>query len=243
MPPGYTGRFKDSFGDDGPGGFSKDLSDKEKDHVRALYDSNVSYQDDLLGKLIAKLTEWGIYEQTMIIITADHGDEQWEDGRVGHAGSGKQTLLHVPLLVRYPAMFPAAKIESGTEGIDITPTVADSLGVAHDPEWQGQSLVSLANGQVAYPLMASSSQYENFHAARIGHWKIRLAGTGKPELYNLANDNAEKKDLWGLASAAIPSRVMLDPIWTLRSWNAEWKKSQWGNSAVVSSRFAADLGE
>ena len=48
----------------------------------ALYDSNVSYQDDLLGKLLAKLEEWGIYDQTMIIITADHGDELWEDGRV-----------------------------------------------------------------------------------------------------------------------------------------------------------------
>ena len=240
---GYKGRFQDSFGDDGPGGFAKDLTDREKDHVRALYDSNVSYQDDLLGKLIAKLTEWGIYEQTMIIITADHGDEQWEDGRVGHAGSQKQTLIHVPLVIRYPGLFPATKVESGTEGIDITPTMADAIGVAHDPEWQGQSLVALANGQVLYPLMASSSQYENFHGGRIGHWKIRVAGTGKPELYNLAKDAGERKDLWGTASAAIGARLLLDPVWLLRSWNVEWKKSQWGNAAMVSSRFAADLGE
>ena len=240
---GYKGRFVESFGDDGPNGFAKDLTDKEKDHVRALYDSNVSYQDDLLGKIIAKLTEWGIYDQTMIVITADHGDEQWEDGRVGHAGSQKETLIHVPLVIRYPSMFPAAKIESGTEGIDITPTIADALGVAHDPEWQGQSLIALANGQVGYPLMASSSQYENFHGGRIGHWKIRVAGTGKPELYNLAKDHGERKDLWGTNGSAIGARLLLDPIWMLRSWNTEWKKSQWGNAAGVSSRFAADLGE
>ena len=239
---GYKGRFADSFGDDG-GGFAKDLTDREKEHVRALYDSNVSYQDDLLGKMIAKLTEWGIYDQTMIVVTADHGDEQWEDGRVGHAGSQKETLIHVPLVIHYPPMFPAAKIESGSEGIDITPTIADAIGVAHDPEWQGQSLVALANGQVLYPLMASSSQYENFHGGRIGHWKIRVAGTGKPELYNLAKDGAERKDLWGSASSAIAARLMLDPIWILRSWNVEWKKSQWGNPANLSSRFAADLGE
>ncbi|MEJ7604329.1 MAG: sulfatase-like hydrolase/transferase, partial [Kofleriaceae bacterium] len=110
---GYTGRFKDSFGDDGPNGFAKDLTDREKDHVRALYDSNVSYQDDLLGKLREKLEGWGIWDQTMVIVTADHGDEQWEDGRVGHAGSQKQTLIHVPLLIHYPPMFPAAKIRSG----------------------------------------------------------------------------------------------------------------------------------
>lgn len=241
--PGYKGRFQDAFGDDGTKGFAKDLTDREKDHVRALYDSNVSYQDDLLGKLIAKLTEWGIYDQTMIVITADHGDEQWEDGRVGHAGSQKQTLIHVPLVIHYPPLFPAGKIEAGTEGIDITPTVADALGVAHDPEWQGQSLIPLATGQVGYPLLATSSQYENFHGGRIGHWKLRLAGTGKPELYDLGKDPLERKDLWGSAAAAIPARLLLDPMWLLRTWNPEWKKSQWGNAAVVSSRFAADLGE
>ncbi|MBA3398208.1 MAG: sulfatase [Deltaproteobacteria bacterium] len=240
---GYKGRFQDSFGDDGPGGFAKDLTDREKDHVRALYDSNVSYQDDLLGKLIEKLQAWGIWDQTMLIITAAHGDAQWEDGRVGHAGSQKQTLIHVPLLVRYPPMFPAAKIESGTEGIDITPTLADALGVAIDPEWQGMSLVGLANGTVGYPLLASSSQYENFHGGRIGHWKIRLAGSGTPQLYNLAKDSGEKKDLWGTPGSGIAARLLLDPMWQLRNWNAEWKKSQWGNAAVVSSRFAADLGE
>ncbi|HEY5937114.1 MAG TPA: sulfatase, partial [Kofleriaceae bacterium] len=194
---GYTGRFKDSFGDDGPNGFAKDLTDREKDHVRALYDSNVSYQDDLLGKLRAKLEGWGIWDQTMIIITADHGDEQWEDGRVGHAGSQKQTLIHVPLVIHYPKMFPAGKIASGTEGIDIVPTLADALGVQHDAEWQGQSLVALANGASVYPLLASSSQYENYHGGRIGNWKLRLAGAGAPELYNLAKDNGERSNLWG----------------------------------------------
>src|SRR5258706_5047798 len=60
---GYKGRFAAEFGDDGPGGFAKDLTDHEKDHVRALYDSNVSYQDDLLGQLIEKLTAWGAWDQ------------------------------------------------------------------------------------------------------------------------------------------------------------------------------------
>ena len=65
----------------------------------------------------------------MLIVTADHGDEQWEDGRVGHGGSERETLLHVPLLIHYPPMFPAGKVTEGTEGIDIVPTIADALGV------------------------------------------------------------------------------------------------------------------
>ncbi len=241
---GYKGRFEKEFGDDGPGGFPKDLTEREKDHVRALYDSNVSYQDDLVGKLIEKLQAWGIYDQTMLIITADHGDEQWEDGKiVGHARTQRETLIHVPMVIHYPPMFPTGKIASGTEGIDIVPTLADALGVAIDPEWQGMSLVGLANGVAAYPQLATSSQYENYHGGRIGHWKARLSGTGAPQLYNLAKDPGEKKDLWGTPSAAIGARTLLDPMWTLRQWNVEWKKSQWGNAASVSSRFAADLGE
>jgi arylsulfatase A-like enzyme len=241
---GYKGRFATEYGDDGPGGSNgKDLTEKEEAHVRALYDSNVSYQDDLVGQLVEKLKTWGIYDQTMIIITADHGDEQWEDGRVGHGGSERETLLHVPLLIHYPPLFPAGKVTEGTEGIDIVPTLADALGVATDPEWQGMSLIPVANGLGGYPTMSFSSQYENSHAGRIGHWKLKLMGTGAPRLYNLAKDPDERDDLWGKSSAEIGARLLLDPMWTLRNWNVEWKKAQWGNAADVSSRFASDLGE
>lgn len=239
--PGWKGRFLKGFGDDGPGGVAKDLSDKEKDYVRALYDSNVSYQDDVLGKLVAKLTEWGIWDQTMLIVTADHGDELWEDGRFGHGGSVRETLTHVPLLIHYPPLFPAAKVAAGTDGIDIVPTLADALGVPHDPEWQGMSLLPLAHGQGGYPLMSFASRYEIGHAGRIGHWKGILKSAAAPEIFNLAKDKDEHKDLYG--AAHIGTRVVLDPMWIQRYWNVEWKKSQWGNAASVSTRFAADLGE
>jgi arylsulfatase A-like enzyme len=240
---GYKGRFPTEFGDDGPTGFPKDLTDHEKDHVRALYDSNVSYQDDLVGQLIEKLKSWGVWDQTMLVITADHGDEQWEDGRVGHGGSVRESLVHVPLVIHYPPLFPAVRIAEGSEGIDIVPTVADALGVATDPEWQGMSLIGVASGRGGYPLMSFVSQYENAHAGRIGHWKLKLVGTQAPRLYDLARDPAERNDLWGKPAAEVGARLLLDPMWILRSWNIEWKKSQWGNAAAVTSRFAADLGE
>ncbi|MGE5184054.1 MAG: sulfatase [Acidobacteriota bacterium] len=242
---GYKGRFQTEYGDDGPNGSDgKGLSEKEHDHVRALYDSNVSYQDDLLGKLVDKLQSWGVWDQTMLIVTADHGDEQWEDGRVGHGGSERETLLHVPLLIHYPPLFPAGRVTEGAEGIDIVPTLADALGVAIDPEWQGMSLLPVANGAAGgYPWMSFSSQYENAHAGRIGHWKLKLLGPNTPRLYDLAKDPDERKDLWGSAQSEIGARLLLDPMWILRQWNVEWKKTQWGNAADVSSRFAADLGE
>ncbi|HEY0254323.1 MAG TPA: hypothetical protein VGC41_22500, partial [Kofleriaceae bacterium] len=145
--------------------------------------------------------------------------------------------------IRYPGMFPAVKVTEGTDSIDILPTIADALGVQQDPEWQGMSLVGLANGQGGYPLMSFSSQYENMHAGRIGHWKVKLMGTGQPHVYDLAKDGDEKSDVYGKASAEIGARSLLDPMWILRTWNVEWKKAQWGNAADVSSRFASDLGE
>jgi arylsulfatase A-like enzyme len=242
---GYKGRFATEFGDDGPNSGAKaTLTDREKEHIRAIYDSNVSYQDDLLNQLIEKLKAAGTWDQTMLIVTADHGDEQWEDGRFGHGASLRDMLVHVPLLIHYPAMVPAGKISEGVDDIDIVPTLADALGVAPDAEWQGQSLLPLASGVGAgYPTMPFSSQYENFHTGRIGSWKVKIAGAGPAKVYDLASDPSEMKDLWGEASAEIGARLLLDPMWIMRQWNLEWKKSQWGNAAAVSARFAADLGE
>jgi arylsulfatase A-like enzyme len=148
----------------------------------------------------------------------------------------------VPLIVHYPPLFPAARVEEGTEGIDILPTIADALGVAHDPEWQGASLLPLSQGAVGgYPWMSFASKYENGHAGRIDHWKGMLNGAAAPRIYDLAKDKDETKDLYG--TAHIGTRLLLDAMWMERQWNVEWKKSQWGNAADVSDRFAADLGE
>jgi arylsulfatase A-like enzyme len=245
--PGYTGRFKDTFSGQDAGDAASGklkLTEREIEHVRALYDSNVSYQDELLGQLIGRLKEAGIWEQTMLIITADHGDEQWEDGRVGHGASTRDMLIHVPLLVHYPPMLPGGKIVEGADVVDVVPTIADALGVPMDPAWQGESLIPLSAGVGrGYPRMSFMSMYEDAHAARILNWKVRLAGGNPPRVYDLARDPDEKKDLWGKAEASIGARAVLDPAWIFRSWNAEWKKSQWGNAANVSARFATDLGE
>jgi arylsulfatase A-like enzyme len=245
--PGYKGRFAETFGgaDAGAAATGKlKLTSDEIKHVRALYDSNVSYQDDILDKLIAKLTAWGIWDQTMLIITADHGDEQWEDGKVGHGASTRDMLIHVPLLVHYPPMVPAGKFTEGTEVVDVVPTIADALGVAVDPEWQGESLIPLTNGiGRGYARLSFNSMYEDQHAGRIGQWKVRVSGGPSYRAYNLASDPDEMKDLAGKPEGSIGARLVLDALWLMRQFNADWKKSQWGNAANVSARFAADLGE
>ncbi len=244
--PGYTGRFAKEYGDDGANAAAGkgEMTDAEKDYVRALYDSNVSYQDDLLGKLIEKLKADGIWDQTMLIITADHGDEQWEAGKVGHGGSVRDMLVHVPLVVHYPPMVKAGLVAEGAESVDIVPTIADALGVEFDKEWQGHSLIGLAGGEGGgYPLLSVASQYENYHGGRLAHWKMNLGGAGAPKIFNLDSDKNEMNDIYGDAKAHIGTRLMLDAMWQYRNWNEQWRKSLWGNAANVSAQFANDVSK
>jgi arylsulfatase A-like enzyme len=218
------------------------ITERDKDRIRAIYDSNVSYQDDLLRQLWEKLTEWGIADKTMLVVTADHGDEQWEVGRVGHGGSLRESLVHVPLLIHYPPLFPAVRVEEGAEVIDILPTLADVTGVTADEEWQGESLVPLANGVGrGYPRMAMASQYEGAHTVRMGAWKLRVSGGNKPTLYNLVDNPDETEDV--VDDAPIARRFLGDPLWMLRTYNLQWQKSRWGNAANATPQLAADLGE
>ena len=215
---------------------------RDIERIIAIYDSNVSYQDALVGQLLNTLERWGIREQTMLIITADHGDEQWEAGRVGHGGSLRESLLHVPLLIYYPALFPPNRIKEGTEVIDIVPTIADVLGVEQDPSWQGVSLLTLSNQiGTGYPKMSMASHMEAIHAARLGPWKLRVAGSQTPRLYNLDTDREEQRNV--VQDHPKARQLLEDALWMLRAYNREWKKSRWGNPANVSKQFALDMGE
>lgn len=240
-PEPYSGRFvKTASGPDVGnivGGKIK-INDRDIQRIRALYDSNVSYQDDLVRQLFEKLEAWGIADQTMVIFTADHGDEQFEvsDRRVGHGTSLRETLVHVPLIVHYPPLFPGGKVTAAAEVIDIVPTIADALGLPMDEAWQGRSLIPVANGVGAgYPSMSFASQYEEAHTARVRGWKYEYGRSGT-ELFDLANEPGEKTNVADSKPYAL--QMMSDAFWLLRTWNKDWRKSEWGNALNVTPAFA-----
>jgi arylsulfatase A-like enzyme len=244
-PGPYSGRFKrEASGQDmGKVATGKvKVNARDIQRINALYDSNVSYQDQQLGVLLEKLAEWGVADDTMIIITADHGDELFEHGRVGHGSSVLESLVYVPLVIHYPPLFPPGRVSEGAEVVDIVPTLADALGVDPDENWQGESLIPLAQGVGrGYPRLSMASKYENGHAGRMGRWKVYTAGGAKSELYDVVDELVEKTDR--AAEKPMALRMVSDALWMLRANNAEWRKSRWGNPANVKAAFAADMGE
>ncbi len=211
---------------------------RDLERINAIYDSAISYQDDHLGKLLDWLEQTGVLDETLIIVTADHGEELWEVGRCGHGASLRETLVHVPLLISYPGRLPSAvAIDDGVDGVDILPTILELLEAPIPSGLQGRSLVSLARSGDGYPSASYASQYEYAHAMRIGAWKIRVGGS--VELYDLNADSGEFSNLAGTTRAGIAEQQLADALQLFLRNRKRWRKAQWGAPNNLSLAGAA----
>jgi len=96
---------------------------------QSLYDDEILYQDMLLGRLLDGMQEMELAESTLIIVVSDHGEEFAEiDTRVGHQLALTDTLIHVPMVMRFPQALPAGqRIDSLASTVDIFPTIIDVI--------------------------------------------------------------------------------------------------------------------
>ena len=167
-----------------------------------LYDGEVAWSDDLVGRLDAVLAETGRRDDTLLVVTADHGEGLDEHGEAVHGFFVYETTLHVPLIVRGPRVAPGTRVDSVTRSIDVMPTVLDLLGLADaTPAVSGRSLASALGGKALAdePTFAESLTplihygWSDLRALRDGKWKYILAP--RPELYDLDRDPGELKNL------------------------------------------------
>jgi arylsulfatase A-like enzyme len=217
------------------------ITERDKTRIIALYDADVSYNDAVLGKLLADLKQRGHADDTMLILTSDHGEEFWDHGRIGHGQSLREELIHVPFLVHYPPYFPPGRVvEEGIDVLDVMPTIADALGVAIPEGAQGESLLPLAQGLVAgYPRPSIGSQYELAHTMRLERYKLWAGGSGDVHLFDAAADPHEDHDL--AASRPVERRALTDALGTFLAFKNQWKKRRWGVASNLLPGFAADL--
>ena len=110
------------------------------------YDEDVRRVDDSLARLFAAFDALDLWEHTVVIVTADHGEEFLEHGQIGHERTVSREVLAIPLLVHAPGVAP--RVESRTVGLaDLVPTVLELTGVDSPARVDGRSLVPLLRGQ------------------------------------------------------------------------------------------------
>jgi arylsulfatase A-like enzyme len=156
------------------------VTDAERAWMRALYDGEVTREDQQLGEFVAALRRDGLLEDTLLVVTNDHGEEVFDHGKYGHALSLYEELLRMPLLLRYPARLPrGGRVAALVESIDLAPTVLDVLGLPAPPPMEGVSFLPLVGG--AAPAQTPFAVAEQLlghdgRSVRVGRYKLIVIG-------------------------------------------------------------------
>jgi arylsulfatase A-like enzyme len=114
--------------------------DAEWELLKAWYDGELRYLDDQLGALFQYLRDRDLYEETAIIVTSDHGEQFGENGLVYHQFSLSETLIHVPLLIKWPGQTESRKSDELVSLVDLAPTAVNLAGGSIPNEMDGRSL-------------------------------------------------------------------------------------------------------
>lgn len=213
------------------------LEDPERDvaQVKALYDSEIRYMDRFLGELLAAIPP-DVMEDTLIVLTADHGEELNDHGGWKHGFTLYEDQIHVPLIFRWDGRIPAGRRLPGTVRLlDLAPTLAAAAGAEPDPAWQGIDLLPALTGKAALPRLSAFSQHMMFGPLRASvvldrrklilfnprtpfapgdplqsHiWTKDLARLERVELYDLSQDPGEKRNR---AAASAEEVRRLEPL-------------------------------
>jgi len=198
-------------------GTGEALPAEEYEELVARYDGGIRFADEMLGRLVAKLRERRLLDETVLVVTADHGEEFYDHRNWGHGHSLYNELLHVPLVVRYPPVTPAGRrVRDRAMVVDVLPTLLDLAGVPAPPALAGRSLVPAIRGQ---PIDAARElRAEHLHEVEEARMVIRegkklismRAGSRRwQELYDLDRDVSERQDLFeSTTSSTTPARLL-----------------------------------
>lgn len=182
-------------------------------HVSDLYDAEITELDAYLGEYLERLEVDGLLENTLLIVTSDHGEEFFEHGSVSHGASLYQEQLHVPLILFQPGRFEGGLVvEHSVHGVDLAPTIAAAADLPAPPSWVGlpwgpdpvdEDLRPLFFPMRTHWTIDPARQGELADALRIGSLKYvdypdglrpKDPQTG-PRLYDLGADPGELQNL------------------------------------------------
>jgi len=196
------------------GDFELDAEDFEI--LRELYEAEIAMLDALVGRLVEFLRTRELLDETLVIVTSDHGENLGDHGMIDHLLSMYQTTTRVPLIMRHPPSFPPGmRNEAVVSLVDVVPTVLDIVGLADTyPEIARGSLINAAhspqravfaeNDRPLNGIDLMRANYPDFDLATIDG-RMRMIRTrqhkliwkedGSTELYDLVADPEELDDL------------------------------------------------
>lgn len=164
-----------------------------------VYDLKVRDADQRLGTFLSRLKAMGLYDNSIIAVISDHGDEFMEHGSIDHGTTLYQEQLHVVMMVRFPGYGRRQDIQETVRTIDLFPTIFDVMGMAGVPGADGESLLALLQGKPEQPPLFAETDYRLFvhhRAIRQGNYKLILdLLDGKRELYDLGSDPGELRNI------------------------------------------------
>ncbi len=215
--PEYHGRVGDEF-TDRVGAQAGEYNADDQARIVSLYDGGLRFVDTELGALFDGLEKRGLLDRTMIVISADHGEELWDHGSFFHGQSLYDELLHVPLIMRLPGRAHAGTVvTTPVRSVDIVPTITEVLDLPALPGFLGKSLLPLAGsseppeGRTVFARAANPNYPYRLAVRTPGHKLILTIGSGQRELYDLVKDPGEKHDLIADPGAA-SARATLDEL-------------------------------
>jgi arylsulfatase A-like enzyme len=181
------------------------LEPERAERLERLYDATVGHADVIVGRILELLREQGRYDDSIVVVTADHGEEFHEHGHWGHGKSLYDELVRVPLVMRGPGIGAGRVVSEPVMLVDVLPTLAKLVGLDRRPAWDGVDVGSLVSDRLAYAELIREGGFESYMAVRqLRKYIETSAGLGEPlraELYDLASDPFEHANL-GASSAS-----------------------------------------
>jgi arylsulfatase A-like enzyme len=211
VAPGYAGPVRSGMTYEELWKMRRSLAPADLDQVERLYDSEVAFTDRAIGRLLDGLKAQGVDEKTLVVITADHGEEFLDHGGLFHGKTLYGEVLHVPLLARLPGLPPGVDARA-VASVDLFPTLLDALGVPAPEGIAGRSLLRRATGQDEIaaagapgtddlelrPIFSELDTTKGvpLRCVTMGGLKlVRDLGSGARQLFDLTADPREQRDL------------------------------------------------
>ena len=167
-----------------------------------LYDGEIAFADAQVGRLVAFLSDTGVYQKSILVLAGDHGEGLGEHGEKTHGFFVYNSTLHVPLLIKVPGATPRV-ISDEVSLVDVMPTILQALRLPAPASVQGRSLLGEVLGR---PGSGPSNLYSETYLPLLHfRWSqlralqshnLKYIDAPRPELYDLRSDPRELKNLY-----------------------------------------------